>query len=450
MFKEFELISEKNWKQQIQFDLGGKDYNSEVNWSSYEGVNVKPFFTDKYKHSNTFYVPENWNISQDIYLKDELTSNQEIKKLISQEVYDITIHVSEYHINVDLLFDDIDLTYINIYFKIEDLNELVLSKLDNFAKEHKSLFHLDYDILGDYLSTGNWKTNYKDEVKRFKNIIKIITHFKSVVQLKSTNFQQAGANIVQEISYSMCQANEYINLFGNTIIKQLNFEIAVGSNYFFEIAKIQAYRILWKTISNSYGFSINDVHIVAIPTIRNKTIFDYNNNIVRSTSECMAAILGGADSIKNFNYDSIYKYKNEFSTRISINQLLILKYECHIDKVKNPISGSYYISYLVDEFAKKSFKLFKELDCKSGFLDHLKNGTIQRKITENCSKEQKNYNSKLEILVGSNHYVNMDEKMKQQVEVNPFPTRKSEKTLIEPLIKKRLATEIEKKRLDNE
>jgi methylmalonyl-CoA mutase len=260
MFKEFELISEKNWKQQIQFDLGGKDYNSEVNWTSYEGVNVKPFFTDKYKSANTFFIPENWNISQDIYLKDELTSNQEIKKLISQEVYDITIHVSEDHINVDLLFDDIDLTYINIYFKIEDLNELVLSKLDNFAKEHKSLFHLDYDILGDYLSTGNWKTNYKDEVKRFKNIIKIITHFKSVVQLKSTNFQQAGANIIQEISYSMCQANEYINLFGNTIIKQLNFEIAVGSNYFFEIAKIQAYRILWKTISNSYGFSINDVH----------------------------------------------------------------------------------------------------------------------------------------------------------------------------------------------
>ena len=450
MFKEFELISEKNWKQQIQFDLGGKDYNSEVNWISYEGVNVKPFFTDKYKPSNTFYVPENWNISQDIYLKDELTSNQEIKKLISQEVYDITIHVSEDPINVDLLFIDIDLTYINIYFKIEDLNELVLSKLDNFAKEHKSLFHLDHDILGDYLSTGNWKTNYKEEVKRFKNIIKIITHFKSVVQIKSTNFQQAGANIIQEISYSMCQANEYINLFGNNIIKQLNFEIAVGSNYFFEIAKIQAYRILWKTISNSYGFSINNVHIVATPTIRNKTIYDYNNNIVRSTSECMAAILGGADSIKNFNYDSIYKYKNEFSTRISINQLLILKHECHIDKVKNPISGSYYISYLVDEFAKKSFNLFKELDCKSSFLDHLKNGTIQRKIKENCSKEQKNYNSKLEILVGSNDYVNVDEKMKQQLEVNPFPTRKSEKTLIEPLIKKRLATEIEKKRLDNE
>ena len=450
LFKEFDSISEKYWKQQIQFDLAGKDYNTEVNWTSSEGVNVKPFFTDKYKSANTFFIPENWNISQEIYLNDEFKSNQEIKKLITQEVYDITIHIEKKNIDVDLLFDDIDLTYINIYFKIEDLNELILSKLDDYAKENKSLFHLDHDLLGDYLSSGNWKTNYKQEVNRFKNILKKITHFKSAIQLKSTNFQEAGANIIQQISYSMCQANEYINLFGKTIIKQLNFEIAIGSNYFFEIAKIQAFRILWKTISNTYGLPINNVHVIAIPTTRNKTIYDYNNNIIRSTSECMAAILGGANSIKNFNYDSIYKNKNEFSSRISINQLLILKHECHIDKVKNPISGSYYISYLVDEFAKKSFNLFKELDCKSSFLDHLKNGTIQRKIKENSSKEQENYQSKLEILVGSNCYVNMDEKMKQQLETNPFPSRKSKKTLIEPLIKKRLAAESEKTRLDNE
>ena len=450
LFKEFDSISEKYWKQQIQFDLAGKDYNTEVNWTSDEGVNVKPFFTDKYKSTNNFFLPENWNISQEIYLNDEFKSNQEIKKLISQEVYDITIHIHKKNINLDLLFDDIDLTYLNIYFKIEDLSELILSKLDDYAKENKSLFHLDHDLLGDYLTRGNWKTNYKQEVNRFKDILNKITHFKSVVQLKSTYFQEAGANIIQQISYSMSQANEYINLFGKTIIKQLNFEIAIGSNYFFEIAKIQAFRILWKTISNTYGLPINNVHVIAIPTTRNKTIYDYNNNIIRSTSECMAAILGGANSIKNFNYDSIYKNRNEFSKRIAINQLLILKHESHIDKVKNPISGSYYISYLVDEFAKKSFNLFKELDCKSSFLDHLKNGTIQRKIKENSSKEQENYNSKLEILVGSNLYVNMDEKMKQQLETNPFPIRKSKKTLIEPLIKKRLAAESEKIRLDNE
>ncbi len=79
LFKEFDSISEKQWKQQIQFDLAGKDFNSEVNWTSNEGVNVKPFFTDKYKSANNFFIAENWNISQEIYLIEESKSNKEIK-----------------------------------------------------------------------------------------------------------------------------------------------------------------------------------------------------------------------------------------------------------------------------------------------------------------------------------------------------------------------------------
>ena len=450
LFKEFELISEKAWKQQIQFDLDGKDYNSETNWTSSEGINVKPFFTSEYKSINKFYIPDNWNISQTVYLKEESISNEEIKKLISQEVYDLTIHIQRDCVNLDLLFKEVDLTYLNLYFRIDHFKESLLSTLNNYAKENKTNFHLDYDLLGGYLSTGNWKFSYKEDIEIFKGVINNLSHFKSVVQLKSSNFQDSGANIIQEIAYSMSQADEYVNLFGKEIIKQLNFQIAIGSNYFFEIAKIQTYRILWKTISNSYGYPINDVHIIATPTIRNKTIYDYNNNIIRSASECMAAILGGANSVKNFNYDSIYKNENEFSKRISRNQLLILKHECHIDKVKNPISGSYYISYLVDEISKKSFALFKELDSSSGFLNLLKKGILQRKIKESAQKEQVNFDAKIEILVGSNLYQNKNEKMNGQLEINPFPTRKSEKTLIEPIIKKRLAMLIEKTRLKNE
>jgi len=450
LFKEFEFISEKAWKQQIQFDLGGKDYNSETNWTSTEGINIKPFFTSKYKSKNKLYIPDNWNINQTIYLKEESISNEEIKKLISQEVYDLTIYIKSDSINLDLLFKEVDLTYLNLYFKIDHFNEVLLSNLNNYAKKNKTKFHLDYDLLGNYISTGNWKFSYKEDIEFFKGVINKLSYFKSVVQLKSSNYQNSGANIIQEIAYSMSQANEYVDVFGKEIIKKINFQIAVGSNYFFEIAKIQAYRILWKTISKYHEYPINDVHIIATPSRRNKTIFDFNNNVIRSTSECMAAILGGANSVKNFSYDSIYKNENEFSKRISRNQLLILKHECHIDKVKNPISGSYYINYLIDEISKKSFELFKELDSSSGFLNLLKKGTLQRKIKESAQKEQLKFNDKIEILVGSNHYQNNDEKMSDQLEINPFPTRKSEKTLIEPIIKKRLAGVIEKTRLENE
>jgi methylmalonyl-CoA mutase len=153
LFKEFELISEKAWKQQIQFDLDGKDYNSETNWTSSEGINVKPFFTSEYKSINKFYIPDNWNISQTVYLKEESISNEEIKKLISQEVYDLTIHIQRDCVNLDLLFKEVDLTYLNLYFRIDHFKESLLSTLNNYAKENKTNFHLDYDLLGGYLST---------------------------------------------------------------------------------------------------------------------------------------------------------------------------------------------------------------------------------------------------------------------------------------------------------
>ena len=129
LFKEFEIISEKAWKQQIQFDLEGKDYNSETNWTSKEGINVKPFFTSEYKSINKLYLPDDWSISQTIYLEEESISNKEIKKLISQEVYDLTIHIQGDCIDLDLMFKEVDLTYLNVYFKIDHFNENLLSYL---------------------------------------------------------------------------------------------------------------------------------------------------------------------------------------------------------------------------------------------------------------------------------------------------------------------------------
>ena len=447
LFKEFEFISEKAWKQQIQFDLDGKDYNKEVNWVSNEGINIKPFFTSKYKSKNKLYIPDNWNINQTIYLKEESISNEEIKKLISQEVYDLTIYIKSDSINLDLLFKEVDLTYLNLYFKIDHFNEVLLSNLNNYAKKNKTKFHLDYDLLGNYISTGNWKFSYKEDIEFFKGVINKLSYFKSVVQLKSSNYQNSGANIIQEIAYSMSQANEYVDVFGKEIIKKINFQIAVGSNYFFEIAKIQAYRILWKTISKYHEYPINDVHIIATPSRRNKTIFDFNNNVIRSTSECMAAILGGANSA--FFISIIYKNENEFSKRISRNQLLILKHECHIDKVKNPNYTAAHNQLLKTlYFINNQSLLFKELD--SRIKEGKKIDEIEKKIKESAQKEQLKFNDKIEILVGSNHYQNMDEKMKEQLEVNPFPTRKSEKTLIEPIIKKRLAGVIRAKKVIGE
>jgi len=258
--------------------------------------------------------------------------------------------------------------------------------------------------------------------------------------------------MVQQLAYGMSHANEYLNHFNsilNSELKkslQVTFNISVGTNYFFEIAKLRALRLLYKTLAEDYNFN-TECHLFATPTKRNKTLYDYNINMLRTTTECMSAILGQADTICNLAYDAIYHKDNEFSERMARNQLLILKHESYFDKVSNPSDGTFYIESLTQQLSEKALALFKDLEAYGGFLHHLKDGTIQRKIKESAAKEQEQFNKGEDVLVGTNKYQNPKDKMKHELELYPFVTMKQRKTLIEPIIEKRLAENIEQQRL---
>ena len=172
--------------------------------------------------------------------------------------------------------------------------------------------------------------------------------------------------------------------------------------------------------------------------------------MLRTTTECMSAILGGADAISNLPYDSLYHKDNEFGGRISRNQLLILKNESYFDKVNNPADGSYYIESLTQQLAEKSLVLFKDIEANGGFLKQLKEGIIKRKIQESADKEQELFDSGKEILLGTNKYPNQKDQMKNDLELFPFVKTKPRKTLIVPIIEKRLAEKAEQERLSNE
>lgn len=227
------------------------------------------------------------------------------------------------------------------------------------------------------------------------------------------------------------------------------FTVSVGSNYFFEIAKLRALRILWSTLASEYQIN-TDCYISAVPTKRNKTLYDYNTNMLRTTTECMSAILGGANNVCNLPYDAIYHKDNEFGERIARNQLLILKHESAFDKVNNAADGAYYIESLTEQLAEKALELFKDIERNGGFLNQLKSGTIQRKIKENATKEQEQFNSGERILLGTNKHSNPNDKMAEQLQIYPFVKINKRKTLIVPIIEKRIAEQIEQTRLKNE
>ncbi|MEM6866380.1 MAG: methylmalonyl-CoA mutase family protein, partial [Bacteroidota bacterium] len=193
-----------------------------------------------------------------------------------------------------------------------------------------------------------------------------------------------------------------------------------------------------------------ECHILAVPSKRNKTLYDYNVNMLRTTSECMSGILGGADTICNLPYDALYHKDNDFAERISRNQLILLKEESYFENIAHVTNGAFYIESLTHQLAQKALALFKQIEASGGFLKALETGKIQQKIKESALKEQTLFDAGETILLGTNAYQDSNDRMKGTLELYPFTKKRSEKTKIIPIIEKRWAEEMEQKRLDNE
>ncbi|CAL2082691.1 methylmalonyl-CoA mutase subunit beta [Tenacibaculum sp. 190524A05c] len=444
LFDEFEGISEKAWKQKIQADLKGLDYNDTLLWHTTEGITVKPFYTKEDRSHQEIALPKNnFNICQSIFIDNEVVANKLATDTINRGATAIEF-VADKEFNYEKTLRNIDATLIKIYFKLNFLDAAFIKKLVAFI--NSSNCYINVDIIGNLAKTGNWFKNLNADHKELESIIDL----RNSLAVNSSVYQNAGANSVQQIAYSLAHANEYLNHFGGEIADKIHFNFSVSTNYFFEIAKLRAFRLLWNSLLKEYDVSEKEAHIFTQPTLRNKTLYDYNTNMLRTTSECMSAILGGANTISNVSYDEIFHKSNEFGERISRNQLLILKEESGFQNSQHFADGSYYIENITDQLAEKALEVFKSIEEGGGFLKQLKEGIIQRKINESAQKEQDLFDKGELVLLGTNKIQNEKDKMKNDLELFPFVKKRSEKTLIQPIIAKRLAEQIEQERLDNE
>ena len=443
LFEEFQPISAKQWKQKVQFDLKGADYNKTLLWHSPEGIDVKPFYhaDDSVEIAPIQGRSASWKICQSIVVEEDKQANSAALDALERGAESIFFTLQKEHIDPDRLLHGLD--GLSIHASSSFLSpDLIQGLAEKATAKHIRLF-VHTDILGHLARTGNWFFDNERDHKLFSSITKLNSNVASV---DTSLYQNAGATVVQQLAYALAQANEYLN-FGYAA--PVTFNVSVGTNYFFEIAKLRALRWLWNTLASEYGIS-EDCHIVATPTKRNKTVYDYNTNLLRTTTEYMSAVLGGADTICPLAYDAIYHKENEFGSRIARNQLLILKSESYFDKVENPSDGAYYIESLTQQLAEKALLLFKDIEAGGGFLSQLKKGVIQRKIRESAQEEQIAFNNHDKILVGTNKYANKNDRMKDDLEIDPFVKKQVRQTVLEPIVEKRLSEQIEKERLATE
>jgi len=446
LFNEFNKISPAAWKQKIQVDLKGEDYNKTLLWKTSEEITVKPFYTKEDRKKTTIALPkEGFSTCQSIFVDDEKIANYLALDALKRGASSIQFTAKK-EFNDHLLFQNIDFSKTTVFLQLQFLSTAFIEKITRFIKSEKLFFQID--IIHHLAASGNWYSSLKED---FNQLAAISKKASNTINVDASLYQNAGATMVQQLAYALAVGNEYLHHFGVKVASEIHFNFAVGSNYFFEIAKLRAFRVLWQTLLEAYDVKETITpHLFVTPSLRNKTLYDYNVNMLRTTSECMSAILGGANTISNISYDTLYHKSNEFGERIARNQLLILQEESYLKEGQQIANGAYYIENITHQLAKKALAIFKQIEKGGGFLKQLKEGTIQRKINESATKEQQLFNQEKIILLGSNFLPNKKDKMIDDLEIYPFIKQQYRKTLIPPIIKKRLSEDLEKERLQTE
>jgi len=262
------------------------------------------------------------------------------------------------------------------------------------------------------------------------------------IAIHSDAYHNGGGSDVEELAFSFSTAIEYIRqmqkrgLSINLIARSIQFNFSLGSNFFMEIAKIRAARMLWSKIILEFGGDKEaaKIYIHAKTSAFNKTKYDPYVNMLRTTTEAFSGVIGGVDSLQVDPFDEGLRQPNSFSRRIARNQQLILNEECHLSHVIDPAGGSWYIESLTSLLADQVWKKFQTVEEEGGIFNCLENGKIQSWINEISDARKKNLVLRRDQIVGTNMYANMSEPEFEKNEIDYvkiYLNRKKELSTIE-------------------
>jgi len=484
LFDEFPPITTQQWEEQIFKDLKGADYEKKLVWNTNEGFSVRPYYRAenianlkhvKYLPGEFPYVRGNksacncWYVRQNIDASDVKVANKKATDVLMKGVdsigFDVTCKESFSNQEFEILLKDIHLESIELNIIgasaahpfVDFLKAKIIAEKINKNEIDGSVC---FDPLAHLTLNGNFcKT--QDEVfttaKELIEKVKDLPKFR-VIGVNGEMFNNAGATIVQELAFSLAMGNQYLNLLTekgldiDTVAQNIKFNFGVSSNYFMEIAKFRAARMLWAQIVDAYkpkNKEVAKMNIHAATSKWNQTVYDPYVNLLRGTTESMSATIAGIDSLTVTPFDSGYEKSTEFSDRIARNTQILLKEESYFDKIVDPAGGSYYIETLTNSIAEYAWKLFQEVESKGGYIEAFKAGFIQGKVNESANKRNLNIALRREILLGTNQYPNALEKADSKITADAIVSKSSKRAdaIAEPIKPYRGAEQIELMRL---
>ncbi len=439
LFSEFPPTPKDKWIEKANVDLKGADFTKKLVWKTLEGVSIDPFYTSEdtdhleylkgfqnlnLNKTNPQTGPRSWILYEKVRVGDEKAANKE-----SQRAF----HMGSNGVN--FIFNesgspDLGLLMKNIYPNINPVKFTVQDNLGSVLKGYLEIIErnpdlelndimggFDYDPLMHYTLNGNLNEGGIEALANAFRLTKDTPDFKSLT-VNGSHFHNSGANSAQEIALVINAAVEYIERLGSLgislkeFLAGFEFSLAVGTNYFMEIAKIRALRVLFYNVLKAYkleDFKPGDILIHSESSVWTKTLYDPYVNMLRNTTEAMSAILGGCNSLTISAFDDIFSQPTEFSKRISRNISNLLREESHFDKVSDPAAGSYYIEELTDKLVESALKVFQEIESEGGFVEAFEKGKIKEMIESSRNKQHDLITKRKEVFIGTNQYPNPSE-----------------------------------------
>ncbi len=465
LFTEFPPVPTEKWEEVITADLKGADYERKLVWRTSEGFNVRPYYraenlegikflgsqAGEFPYVRGTHAHNRWFVHQTVTVECPQAANAEALQLLNAGVNSLGFAIEKEGFtaaDLDLLLKGITLSAVEVTFCGQGMGNLagiVIDKLEKegIIEEVHMAFVIDplvkgLSCKGDFCSPNGEKCFAKiaaliERTKAYKHI--------RIITVSAATFSNAGSTIVEELAFALSAGNEYLarltdaGLSSEVAARKLRFSFAVTSNYFMEIAKFRAARLLWANIVKGYNPEkecAGKMLIHAQTSQWNQTAYDPYVNLLRGTTEAMSAAIGGVHSLEVTPFDASFETPTEFSKRIARNVELLLKHEAHFDQVVDPAGGSYYLENLTQSIAAEAWKLFLQIEEKGGYAEAYKAGFIKERISASAAAKDKNIATRRQTLLGANQYPNFTEVAPKEVTIEAVTRPSAEGNTLAP------------------
>ena len=449
LFSDFPGVSTEAWMEKITADLKGADFEKKLVWKTNEGFKVKPFYRQEdleglktteglpgqFPYVRGIKKDDNtWLVRQDIQVECPKEANAKALDILNKGIDSLGFKVNAKDLNaeyIETLLNGICAECVELNFSTCQGHTVELAKLlvEYFQKQGYDLTQLqgsvNYDPMGKMMAKGKDLSNFAATAKELVDVLAPLPKYRCIC-VNAVELNNAGSYISQELGYALAWGNEYLNKLieagvpATSAAKRIKFNFGISSNYFLEIAKFRAGRMLWANIVNEYKPECEcacKMIAHAETSTFNLTLFDAHVNLLRTQTEAMSAALAGVNSITVTPFDKTYETPDDFSERIARNQQLLLKEECHFNKVVDPAAGSYFIENLTISIATQAWELFLKVEDEGGMLEAVKAGKVQEAINASNKARHDSVSKRKEILLGTNQYPNFNEKAGEKAPV---------------------------------